>query len=443
MALYPINEVYFGRTPQIQKTFEQFCRFRDKFRSNKIGARYNPNINQDPDLITFNRMMEDLFGFGTFELYIMPGTALDGFTIPVTRATTIKDPKSLLIKTSSGIKYDKKANLGVLVIITSGFLVRDEFNDEELFGIILHEIGHNFQEALVSSISNISSIMLVTGYIMDIIEFVLTLNPSLLVGMTQGVIARNNFFRNTILKGIEELRKNTAFNAFVQYCHNIYAFSKDFVNMVLDAINGFTPILFNIVRVFPIIIINMLKGLLFMPLRLHRTAEENVADSFATMYGFGPALSSALFKFRTIKGTSGFAKEAIEGIPIIKDIISLNQLPLQLIMLTMDEHPTEYARSQNMIETLEYDLDNSKLDPKMRKTIQKDIDGIKSNINNIDYMLKNKPNEVSDIFGIIFQREIYHATGGDTRNFVKDIIPHKKNMDTTIKDLPITKVKLK
>ena len=76
----PINEVYFGKTPELQKIENQLGKFRSKYMENYIKT---PLINKDPDLLKYNRMMEEYFGFGIFSLSIIEIPKVNAYTISV------------------------------------------------------------------------------------------------------------------------------------------------------------------------------------------------------------------------------------------------------------------------------------------------------------------------------------------------------------------------
>ena len=69
LQLSVLNEVYIGKTPELLAIEHQL----DIIRQRYMGKYHNPKINSDPDLIKFNRMIEDYFGFGCFALQIEPG----------------------------------------------------------------------------------------------------------------------------------------------------------------------------------------------------------------------------------------------------------------------------------------------------------------------------------------------------------------------------------
>ena len=80
LNIAPINEVYFGKTPELQKIENQLGKFRSKYMQNYIGA---PLVNNDPDLLKYNRMMEKYFGFGCFSLSIIQTPTVNAYTTSV------------------------------------------------------------------------------------------------------------------------------------------------------------------------------------------------------------------------------------------------------------------------------------------------------------------------------------------------------------------------
>lgn len=75
-----INEVYFGKTPELMAIEKQLDVFRNKYMGRYV---FNMSVNSDEDLLKFDRMMEDFFGFGCFTLHVHNQAACNAFTLPV------------------------------------------------------------------------------------------------------------------------------------------------------------------------------------------------------------------------------------------------------------------------------------------------------------------------------------------------------------------------
>jgi hypothetical protein len=122
-------------------------------------------------------------------------------------------------------------------------------------------------------------------------------------------------------------------------------------------------------------LINKLKNpISYLDQRVRYGTEES-ADNFATIYGYGPELTSA---FTKIGGTEGEDASIIwknfNKIPLLPAIIHFNEIPLVVVANIFDEHPNVISRMYDQIDLLENELKKNDLDPKMRKCIEKDIE---------------------------------------------------------------------
>ena len=109
-------------------------------------------------------------------------------------------------------------------------------------------------------------------------------------------------------------------------------------------------------------------------LKANYTSEES-ADNFATMYGYGADLSTALLKLGTKDGnTSSFLMGKFDKIPILSTIMHFNEMPVFILLGIIDAHPHNVNRVKDQIEMLKSELKKEDLDPKMVKYIKSDIE---------------------------------------------------------------------
>ena len=445
VALYPINEVYFGRTPQIQKLASQFSKFRSKYVTKNV-FRFSPLINQDEDLIKFNRMMEETFGFSCFSLIVINSSSVNAMTIPVSSLGLAFIGKGKLIeKTSSGIRYKKELGVSAIAYIYTGLLERAEFSDDEIFAILLHEIGHNFQDSLSKPLTNITVAADITGVLTNMIKD----------------LSRGDIFNAATEIFVPIVAKSNALKWVINFLHNLevnnktwvgivdwyltstYQYAKDLIQSLIRFVYDLIPlslgsVLFTLLSA----IINNTIGAFS---KIAGIEKENIADSFATMYGYGPELSSALYKFQDLKGLGGLPYEVIDRTILLKNLIALNNIPYVLIGMSFNEHPSEIARAANMADTLRYELENNKIDPKMKKTIEAEIKKIEKNTDEFISRIESGSPEQRDMYANAFQLLLSKTNGGyDNKKWViTHFSDHKKEMDKNIKELPITNVKLK
>ena len=101
-------------------------------------------------------------------------------------------------------------------------------------------------------------------------------------------------------------------------------------------------------------------------------SEERLSDDFANMYGLGASLAIALIKLGNPLHYDSAFKEKFNDIDrqAIAIFDSISELKL--------EHPSDCDRLLAMIEGLEYDYKNLKVDKKIKDQMKKDIDALKS-----------------------------------------------------------------
>lgn len=96
---------------------------------------------------------------------------------------------------------------------------------------------------------------------------------------------------------------------------------------------------------------------------------ERISDNFATYYGYGPELTSALGKMSTTD--SGLeAKDYLNNVPIISNIINILSMPAEIAISAFDEHPEYLERLQDKIRMLKRELKKGDIDPKMKEEIE-------------------------------------------------------------------------
>lgn len=113
--------------------------------------------------------------------------------------------------------------------------------------------------------------------------------------------------------------------------------------------------------------------------RMTDRADEKFADQFATMYGYGPELSSALAK--TMIDHSDFDR-ALKDVPILNVLVGLNQIRKNLGNVSDDNpHPVTKNRLLGVLKQLEQDLkDTPNLTPGMRQDMQAQINQCRKTI---------------------------------------------------------------
>ena len=420
-----LNEAYFGSKP-VEKILNQLSIARKKYLTNdKLfqDKRYETDINTDPEVMKLNKLFEDTFGFKSFGLYVYNTAIINAYTISPGYRIDSGNLIDKLKSSSKGFSYDKKDNISCIVTIYSGMFCNADYTDREILAIILHEIGHNFTPA-IDPITN--AFYLPTRfvyYIITITDFILLLsNTDIYI---KQLFSGTNFSLEAYNKLNEKINKNfpelkNAINFFTKY----FKMFKDLYSDLMQAFHAIfvlsNPLGFTI-KILYGVISNLNNIILLFP----RHRDEKIADSFATMYGYGADLSSALNKFEK---NNLIISGAITNSPIIGSIYNLCMIPTEFIAYLLDEHPTTIARINNQLDYCKSEFSNANLDPKLEREIQQNIRDLENLITR--YNPKNNTNVFEDPMAIkrIYAYVMLKLCGGD----IKELFNSNNNIYNTI-----------
>ena len=418
--LQAINEVYFGKTKEILAIEKQLDLVRNKYMN-----RYLTNIfvNNDPDLLKLNRMIEDYFGFGCFSLNIINEPIVNGFTMPIDNRIGLKNQisKKYLIVDKGTFKFNKSADYTCMVYIYSGVMFNPAFTTGEVMAMILHEIGHNFYSALNNEYNGIMT----NVYIYSV--FILRL----LISIKDPLLGIKNILYSSdlIVKTKENIKKYLRENdSITQKIIDTVVWAKNIVEQVKGL--KFKLLDLGSLGILPMIYTAINTAKCLLPIELLITgfvlkrgyAFERTADNFATMYGYGPDAISFFNKASSKNiNQASLIENIYMKIPIISNIYAINTNLTYMIMSCVDEHPVGISRCSDQLNMLKRELEKSDIDPKMKKTIQEDIKLCEKNIKditNISGGLKNK-----DILRNAYYKALYEISDSkDLKDMLLDDI---------------------
>ena len=359
----PINEVYFGKTPELLAIEKQLDKFRNKYMGSYV---LNTGVNSDPELLKFDRMMEDFFGLGCFTLKIINEPIVNGFTMPISyRVDTFMNKKSnVSIVDKKGYKFNKELQYSMIICAYSGVIFNDNFTTEEVMALIMHEVGHNFAASINDKHGCMVDIFMITGTIID-----LCTNNFL------DLIMSTNSYRITVDIIEKQLRKNNSI--FVK----LYDFIKDVKSLINTGIYGITELinvislgtmyaLSNVLATFNNLVRNPLS-MVFLPMSY---SDEKIADNFPTIYGYGNATITLQEKLNSEGAESAsFIMKRVNKIPFLSTLIHTVELPSFILLTALDPHPAGIVRAKDQLELLKKEIKKEDLDPKMKKCILADI----------------------------------------------------------------------
>jgi len=374
-----LNEAYFGNDA-IKPVSSLFYKIRDKFRDKP----YSTSMNIDKDVIKFNREIEKFFGFEVFAFSISSSNEINAYAFPVDIFNTPEERRVMinsLKAAKTGFKFDPKmGRISAVCTITSGAL-NSSLTNEELFAVILHEIGHTFFQAVLDK------------------DCVYTVNRKMISIFTK----INNKLMALFSKG--ETIDDENISKDVNAATNMFGKIKSFIqptNIIQTIKNS------KIAKMF-------VKESMDDNMGKHRIdyTNEKFADTFCTMYGFGVHLHTALMKmYDDMYKIAGIqqSKNPIKVYFEVQKALFFNLLYYNTNLL--DEHPAGLTRIQVSIDYLKKELSRESLDPKMKNLLVQQINDLQKLID--DYV--NFPKDEDNIKIIrTYYTKLYDKFGGDRR----------------------------
>lgn len=265
MTTNVVNETYFGKSKElelIEKSFDKAIQSKDKIDASSLGI--------------IAKQIQKKFGFDNVSIGIDKTPGLNAYTY-----IDIADIKKMKIKTSEGYKALPGNTCSILVVFSPAML-SGVLSGKELTAITLHEIGHQFAS---KRILNSSSLRYMASYIRGLSE----LDKIIRIASQETNSIADMFMM--IRRVISKLTEDAVFA--IKYVINTLILLKDILktptlkdtyNLIGDSTKSNR-------------IMNYIKNFdkVKKPIKVH-DLEEEMADSFATIYGYGPELASALTK---------------------------------------------------------------------------------------------------------------------------------------------------
>lgn len=260
-----VNETYFGKSKElelIEKSFDKAIQSKDKIDASSLGI--------------VAKQLQKKFGFDNVSIGIDKSPGLNAYTY-----IDIADIKKMKIKTSEGYKALPGNTCSILVVFSPAML-SGVLSGKELTAITLHEIGHQFAS---KRILNSSSLRYMASYIRGLSELdkiiriafqetnsiadMFMMIRRVISKLTEDAVFAIKYVVNTLI-----LLKDILKTPTLKDTYNLIGDSTKF-NRIMNYINNFDKVK--------------------KPIKVH-DLEEEMADSFATIYGYGPELASALTK---------------------------------------------------------------------------------------------------------------------------------------------------
>lgn len=334
-----LNELYIGKTSGIID-FEKACgELKAVVEKDNASATKSPEMKKVCDIICKE------FGFTECEMSILPLGFANACTFNVQiNANAIRAKKDLYIyNDKTGIRFNTTYKFKFSGSITAELI--NKVTVQELTAILLHEIGHNFQQIRLLGMDNRNWLSI----LLDKVILMLGSKPKEVTVSDTNSIGKsiNSIVINTIPKGF-----GTEFK-ILEKLHKII----NVVSTMKKIFNGGVNILKTAATELGVQlgsgIWNRLNGKNKVGEVMH--VHEYFADSFAAMYGYGAEIISGLTKLN---------KPA--------DILdyTMQLLTLPFVIALAPTHPDIISRNINVIEQYKQTLDKDQtLSPEIRKEL--------------------------------------------------------------------------
>ena len=431
-----IQEVYFGRIPEIEEIFQEFV----KLRTDYMAIRTGKNSKQ---IAKIEKLIEHFFGFKAFSLDIVNNNSPNAYTYPVASSIDI-NPVNYIETTSKGYRFKKEANVATISMITTGLFTNKAFSNEEVFATFLHEIGHSFvhRSPYIAAQQDIYVSALIYNIIMSIILGLLTSNPMLIADSLSTLLSSTNTLKQIKAMFQKEIKKHPVLREMKLTWDTAIGMLGNILTSTMYSVvtlTGLSYILNKISKTEYDNITSKQYKLTGNPAAYARSLER-LSDDFASMYGFGPYLSTALIKMENPDNQGAFMNIS-HRIPFIGIIMKKSdELSMELNGL-IGAHPSSPDRMLYILESMKKDLANDKNMPeKVKKELRENIKKMGDLINDIKKQqgpLENYGNE-------------YHAAmialgieKGSTEDFMEKKYTDRKKLEKFYKERKVRKEQAK
>lgn len=384
--LLSITEAYFG-DDILKKAQTHLSNYRKDVMENSSFLKYS-----HPELIAFDREIEKIFGFYVFDLNVVEANMTNACTMPVSwkLGYNLRNPNKCTFNRKTGYKYDPDLKYCCSMEIYTGIFTNPQYTDREVMAVILHEIGHNFQEVALdyegkfglNAIKKNMAVLMYFRVIIDaIVDSIVRGNPTIAINTIKSLV--EGLFTDSMMFGRIEADATKWFarsfpaafrmlDIFASATGKVSAFVMDIIASAFYLFNTF--LLYNPATLLLNVGITLIGGL--NPINLVTLGvaynDERFADNFATMYGYGPETASVQKKFAT-HSFSNSVEKALNYSPMIGAMADLVWAPIKVASGMFDEHPSTTVRINDQAALLRKELERNSNNPRMKQQIKKEM----------------------------------------------------------------------
>lgn len=336
-----VQEAYMGKQKFIEQMVPLVQEIVDQIHETGMMGLPGLKLTSSPTNAKLEELICKQFGFKTTNLIWdtsdVPNAYTWGSSAILNPAPNLT-PDNIRQVTNEGY-YDKGHSFTATIVVMCGIVTRANLNAREVVAIILHEIGHCFDNTFMCAVVKTSQILYTYG-LSDIYLFIRT--------MVQKPV-------NVVVNSVPIL----------PHLINLKDILMAEVGTVIGPAASLLAILATISN--PMTILDMICGV----------SMEVYADDFAASHGFGADLASALTKMGKPKNTSYIAR-TLDRIPVVRTMFDLYQAPTTILMALLDPHPAMDTRVREIKGKLTADYHSRVVPAHLKPEIKKQLDAIET-----------------------------------------------------------------
>lgn len=363
-----LDEAYYGRDKlyDVQKAADVVC----------ATIRNNPDVSMT-DHPANKKLCAELckvFGFkGCVITWVNP-SLIGGHTIPSCKIIDTKANRSISSGwTKSKGYYDIEHTMWVFIEMDQLYVSMMGVTGEECVAVILHEIGHNFDNSawgIVGDLITLSDILIKLLMQTDFSEIGDTVTTA--GSIVAILVAKNSVYGRYMVNEITRIH-DIFIELFPEKVRHTIRQILYAAGGVMDFIYELIPVklIKNIrqyIRIADPLQVGIILGRKFI-INFGTRKQEIFADSFATAYGYGPELSSFLHKMDIWGATSHIVTGPLGN--IVDEWALLRRDVLEVVLY--DDHGSTAQRTLANITSLNRSMNEAGLSPEEKKIINNEI----------------------------------------------------------------------
>ena len=414
-----LNEVYFGRTASIDRVYNAWCDWREKYANTRDMLKGNINAQNDPALKFFCKEVEREWNFYSVSIIINQTDLPNACTYcPIFGV----GPDKIEV-TKTGYRFKDGSKVSGLFILNAGLMFDAKYSNEETFAIFLHEVGHNFQACANSTIATLNWATELV-YVYQLILAVVDTNIEGIINNSINILSASTTYNTAVNKIFNSVVVD---NKFMGKLYSIVSLTIGLINNVQRQVQ-----LLSVAPTVPLrLIVSGLTGILAAivnPFGSYKGyMDERFADGFPASYGFAVEKASALYKLDS--NQFGVLGRIMDSLPIIGHIYNATLLPGLMLIMFGDVHPNTSARAYSIISDLKTDLKDPRLDPKLKKQLEQEINEYEKNMD--AYFKEAKRIDNPQVCKAWLDEFLYHKANGGLKYKLMD--PNNKFRSVTNK----------